>query len=128
LAGAIELLASNLVHKTSLRITRLVLVIATAIGMPFALWPKIIERQTNADIVARKLEESAQLRDVIIANPWFLGISFNWYYHGNTPWITCPTMVDHRMHRFDLLKAKMISPTPIDDLLETVRQTLQSNN
>lgn len=128
LAGTIELLAANLVRKTGLRIARLALVIAAGIGMPFALWPKLIERQTNTDIVARKLEEIAKPSDLIVVNPWFYGIGFNWYYHGPTRWVTVPNVNDHRVHRFDLLKAKMMSFGPIDDLRDLIGGTLKSGN
>lgn len=128
LAGTIDLLAASLIRKTAFRVARLVLVIAAMIGIPFALWPRLIERQTNSDIVARKLGEIAQPRDLIVVNPWFYGIAFNWYYHGPTPWVTCPIISDHRMHRFDLLKAKMMSPNPMDDLQDRIGLTLKSGN
>ena len=128
LAGTIELIAANLVRKTALRIAQLVFVITASIAIPFALWPKVIERQTNVDVVARQLETIAQPRDLIVVNPWFYGITFNWYYHGPTAWVTLPIISDHRVHRFDLLKAKMMSSNPIDDLRELVGETLKSGN
>jgi MFS family permease len=128
LAVAIDLLAANLARIKWVRVARLVVVIAAVLGMPFAVWGKVIQRHTNMDAVARKLEEVAQPRDLIVVNPWYLGVSFNWYYHGATTWVTCPTMPYHRGHRFDLVKAKMMSFTPIDDLREMIGATLQSNN
>src|SRR5262249_19612476 len=40
------------------------------------------------------------------------------------PWLTLPEITDHRFHRYDLLKAKMASPRPIDDVLEAIGATL----
>src|SRR5439155_14994527 len=37
----------------------------------FVDWRKVTERQTNLDLVAQKLERAAQLRDLIVFNPWF---------------------------------------------------------
>ena len=37
-------------------------------------------------------------------------------------------MADHRFHRFDLLKEKLATENPIDDLLAKIRATLQSGN
>lgn len=128
LAGSIEVLSAPLIRKTFLRIARLALVIAAFIAMPFFLWPKLIERQTNADAVARKLKEIAQSRDLIVVNPWFYGISFNWYYDGATKWVTVPIISDHRVHRFDLLKTKMMSSGAIDDLQDLIGNALRSGN
>jgi len=128
LAGGIDLVAANLSSIRWVRVARLTFVIATLIGMPFADWPKITERQTNLDFVARNLEEVAQPRDLIVGNPWFFGITLNWYYHGATPWVTLPTMNDHTVHRFDLVKAKMLSSAPLDDLLDMIGGTLRAGN
>lgn len=110
------------------RIARLALVIAALIVMPIADWPKVTQRQTNLDLVAQKLKELAQPDDLIVVNPWTLGVTFNWYYHGGSHWVTVPAMWDHRVHRFDLLKAKMMSPHPLDDLGEMIAGTLRASN
>jgi hypothetical protein len=128
LAGAIDLLAANLARIRWVRILRLVFVIAALTGLTCAAWPKVIERQSNMDIVARNLAEAARPNDLIVVNPWFLGVAFNWYYRGSAPWLSCPTMDDHRMHRFDLLKEKLQATAPIDDLLGRIRATLESGN
>jgi hypothetical protein len=128
LAGAIDLLAALLSRVTWIRAVRLTFVIASLIGMPIVDWPAVTKRQTNIDLTARKLEEVAKPRDLIVLNPWFYGITFNWYYHGATAWVTSPMMSDHRVHRFDLLKAKMMALNPIDDLREVIGRTLQSGN
>src|SRR5207253_2084866 len=60
--------------------------------------------------------------------PWYYGVVFNWYYHGPTLWTTAPMMDDHKVHRFDLLKAKMMSPNSIDDVCDLIGRTLQLGN
>ncbi len=42
--------------------------------------------------------------------------------------MTIPNIADHRVHRYDLMKAKMISQDPIDDLGNAIRVTLVSGN
>jgi hypothetical protein len=128
IAGAIDLLAAQLARIQWVRVARVVFAITALVAMPFAIWPKLIARQTNADLVARDLQRTAQLHDLIVLNPWYLGISFSWYYRGTTPWVSLPLMNDHNLHRFDLLKAKMMSPDPIDDLLDLIGTTLRSGN
>jgi hypothetical protein len=126
IAGTIDLLVSNLARIHWIRIARLVLVIFALLGLPGAVWSRIVTRQSNMDTVAHKLAASAQPNDLIVVNPWFLGVGFNWYYAGKTPWTTCPSFADHRMHRFDLLKEKMATINPIDDVIGEIRRTLQS--
>jgi hypothetical protein len=128
LAGTICLIAGVLSHTTWIRATRLTFAVGLLIGLPIVNWPVIVQRQTNIDLAARKLEEVAPASDLIVVNPWYYGVSFNWYYHGATPWVTCPIMSDHRLHRFDLLKAKMMASNPIDDLRDTIGRTLKSGN
>ena len=128
LAGAIDLLIGSLGSFKWVRAARLAFAIAALIGFSWAAWPKVIQRQSNMDVLAQRLKQVAQPRDLIVVNPWFLGLSFNWYYGGTTPWLTCPVLEDHKLHRFDLLKMRMMSSTPIDDLLEVIGATLRSNN
>jgi hypothetical protein len=84
--------------------------------------------QTNIDVVARKLQETTRSTDLIVVNPWYLGISFSRYYHGETPWLTLPIINDHRFHRYDLLKVKMLQSDPLADLRDAITQALQSGN
>lgn len=111
-----------------LRLARLGLASTAAILLTVPAWTAARQRETNINIVAAKLIEQAKPRDLIVVAPWQLGISFNRYYHGKTTWMTLPEITDHRIHRYDLLLAKMISPNPIGDSLEAIRNTLASGN
>jgi hypothetical protein len=42
--------------------------------------------------------------------------------------MTIPNITDHQVHRYDLIKAKMISTHPIDDLTDAIQETLASKN
>jgi hypothetical protein len=105
---------------------RLAFVAVAAILLPCAAWPKVVQRQSNIDLIAAKLESDAAATDLIVVNPWYLGVSFNWYYHGTTPWITVPTIREHRIHRYNLMKEKMSDPDPIADVRIAIRQALES--
>lgn len=128
LALAASALDGLTTHRTVPRVARL----AAAAGIAFVLLPSAIGqarlRMTNVDLVARHLEESAGDRDLVLVNPWYMGVSFHRYYQGPARWETVPGLADHRMHRFDLLKARMAAARPIADLLGSVRQTLRSGN
>lgn len=83
-------------------------------------------RMTNADTAAQVLKAQAGPRDLIVVNPWFVGISFERYYRGPAAWKTLPDLPDHRMHRYDLLMDRMRSDTPIADVLDAAQRTLAS--
>jgi len=126
IAAALDLIASSLCTAAWLRLVRLGLGLAALIAAPFADWSAITERQTNIDVAARTVAERAAPGDLIVVTPWQFGIPFQRYYRGTAPWITIPSIADHRIHRYDLMKAKMISTHPIDDLGQAVRATLVS--
>jgi hypothetical protein len=85
-------------------------------------------RQTNMDIIASKLEQLAGKDDLILVNPWYLSISFQYYYHGLAPFTTLPPIEDYKIHRYDLIKAKMASADPIEPVLSEISRTLKSGN
>jgi hypothetical protein len=98
------------------------------IAAPFADWSAITERQTNVDFAARTVAARAAPGDLVIVTPWQFGIPFQRYYCGTAPWMTIPSIADHRVHRYDLMKAKMISQDPIDDLGRAIGMTLVSGS
>jgi hypothetical protein len=104
------------------------LALAALAILPFYVWPKILERQSNIDLVAKKVTELAKPVDLIVVAPWQYGISFNRYYKGTARWITLPKIADLRVHRYDLFRGKMVSPHPIDDVLEEIQRALAAGN
>jgi hypothetical protein len=128
IAGAIDLISGLLTRVQVIRIARVVLALAALSFLPFTLWKRAHERLTNIDVVAHKLEAEASPHDLIVVNPWHFAPSFYRYYHGATPWITVPTMSEHRIHRYDLMKSKMMELAPLSDVREAIRQTLESDN
>jgi hypothetical protein len=128
IAVALDLIVSSLCQAIWSRLTRLGFALAALITAPFADWSAITERQTNVDVAARAVAAQAAPSDLIVVVPWQFGIPFNRYYRGSAPWMTIPNITDHRVHRYDLIKAKMISTHPIDDLTEAIQTTLASRN
>jgi hypothetical protein len=124
LDGAIQFLAKT----TWMRVARLTIVIIIAGTLLVPAWQKVQVRQTNIDLVIQELEKFSSAEDFILVEPWFYGVSFNRYYRGAANWMTLPALADNRIHRYDLVKAKMESSDPIDDVLHNVVKTLQSGN
>ena len=128
LAAATELVIRLLSQFVWVRIARLVLVIGLAVALPIFAWPKIIERETNLDLLAKNSQQYARDGDLIIVNRWFLAPGFSWYYHGPARWMTLPELSEKRIHRYDLLIAKMQSPDALADIRQAISETLQSGN
>ncbi|HET9856551.1 MAG TPA: hypothetical protein VFP99_01845 [Chthoniobacterales bacterium] len=127
-AGGIDLLSGILSRTPWIRIARLLVVIAALLLLPFTLWKSARQRLTDIDIVAHKLEQEAGPNDLIVLNPWSFAPSFYRYYRGSTPWITVPTMSEHRIHRYDLMKLKTMETDPLSDVRSAIQQTLQSQH
>ena len=128
IAAALDLIGSVVCSAQWLRWARLGFGLIALMAAPFADWSAVTERQTNVDIVAEAVTVRAGSSDLIIVVPWQFGIPFQRYYHGTSRWITIPNIADHHIHRYDLMKDKMISTHPIDDIMEDVQRTLLSGN
>jgi len=111
-----------------MRVARLTIVIIIAGTLLVPAWQKVQVRQTNIDLVIQELERLASAEDFILVEPWVYGVTFNRYYRGAANWLTLPAIAEHRIHRYDLVKAKMESSNPLDDILHNVVKTLQSGN
>jgi hypothetical protein len=83
---------------------------------------------TNMNDPATVLSTSVNKNDLIIIHPWYYAIGFSRYYHGAAPYVTLPDIEDHRIHRFDLVKLKMMSTSPIDSLFIKIDQTYNSGH
>jgi hypothetical protein len=92
------------------------------------VWEKVNLRLTNVDRLAQTLEARAGPDDFILLAPWWPGITFSRYYHGATPWRTVPEMEDLRMHRFDLMKLKIMQADPVRPSLRRIEATLQAGH
>jgi hypothetical protein len=130
IAGAVDLISGMLLFRdaSKKRLARIVIVLVGAALLPLTFGDEITAPETNIDVVARQLEEKAKPDDLIVVNPWYLGVSFNWYYRGTTPWLTVPIIDEHRVHRYDLIKTKMSQPNAILDVYQAITRALQSGN
>ncbi|HLW36630.1 MAG TPA: hypothetical protein VKS98_13330 [Chthoniobacterales bacterium] len=128
LAAVIETIVGLMIHFFWIRVARLVVAIGLAVALPVFAWPKIVERETNLDLLARNLERYTRERDLIIVNRWFLAPGFSWYYHGQARWMTLPELSEKRIHRYDLLIAKMQTADALADIRTAISETLQSGN
>jgi hypothetical protein len=92
----------------------------------FPAWQTLQVRQTNIDLIARQLEFLAKNGDLILVSPWNYGITFRRYYHQETLCATLPPVEDLRFHRCDIIKRQMMSPAPMEPVLQKMGETLRA--
>jgi len=100
-----------------------------AAGIP-STWTELAEgRLTNVDAIAARLLTDAMRDDLIIANPWYLGVTLNRYYRGSASAQSIPPLDDLTLHRYDLLKRQMQeSDRAMEPLLARMAGTLSSGH
>ena len=108
------------------RVLRLGGVVLLAALMFPGTWQRMRTRQTNMDLVAAKLQSLADQRDLIVVSPWYYAVAFQRYYSGSTPWTSVPPLVDHRIHRYDLVKKQMSTANAIRPVVDWMAETLKS--
>lgn len=110
------------------RSARLTVVVAYAMFVAHPMWTAARTRMTNMDLVASKAADLAKKGDLIVVNPWLIGISFAHYYRGKADWVTVPPVSSHESHRYDLLKAKMMSGGAMEPVLEKIQTALRERH
>jgi len=81
-------------------------------------------RLTNVDLVARRLEAAARPGDLIVSNPWFVGITLERHYRGAVPRTSIPPVPDFRNHRYSWIREQMMAPAPLAPLHVAIADTL----
>lgn len=123
--AALDALVAARAHA---RLARLGGFVALALLASTSVWREAHVRYTNVDLVAARLGALAAKDDLIVVNPWWLGVSFMRYYGGPAPWVTLPDIGDHRLVRYDLVKQKMAERAPIEPVLGRLHATLASGH
>ena len=120
----------EMICKISLpaRIIRIVCVLCIALFLFMDLWNAAHTRRTNIDLLAAKLETLAGKDDLVVLTRFYYGVSFGRYYKGSAPWVTLPEIADHSVHRYDMLKEKMMENEPIKPVLQKISKTLQNGH
>ncbi len=91
-------------------------------------WQDSYVRLTNIDAIAQTLERTAASGDLIVVWPFFVGITFNYYYHGQADWTMLPGIEDRRVHRYDVIKQMMHSQDSGRPVLEKATAALRSGH
>jgi hypothetical protein len=118
-------------HSNIARWSRLVFAMLVAITSIPSAWTHLQTRQTNVDHIAQIVRTSSGAGDLVIVNPWYCGITWNYYFDGAAGWTTVPPLSDLRIHRYDLFKKQMArddQPQVVVPVTERIRDTLKAGN
>ena len=91
-------------------------------------WEEAHTRRSNVDLAAAFLGQKAAAGDLIVVQEAWVGITFNRYYHGHTPWVTVPPIDSHQVHRNDLVMEKMNHRDAMVPVLREITGTLRRSN
>lgn len=111
-----------------LRWTRIGLALVAAGWLLPAALDRTGARQTNVDDVARYVARASAPDDLVVVNAWYVGISFSRYYEGRARWMTIPPLDDVSVHRFDLVKQRMMAVDPLQALHAEIQRTLRGGH
>ena len=127
-APALDAAAGLLPATERWKMARLTVSLAAALTIAIPGWTMVNTRWTNVDVVAANLGKQATAGDAIVLNPFWLGLTFQRYYHGQAAWVTVPPLDDVHIVRYDLAKTAMTRPNSVDPVLETMAKALQSGH
>jgi hypothetical protein len=95
------------------RWSRVIVAMLEAITSIPSAWTHTQTRLTNVDHIAQIVRTSGSAGGLVIVNPWYCGITWNYYFDGAASWTTVPPLSDVRIHRYDLLKEQMARDDPL---------------
>lgn len=106
----------------------------TLLAIVFFAWsfPVVLQRvevrASNVDLIAAALQAHAAPDDLIVIYPFADGITFQRYFHGQTPWLTIPNVADLSLHRWDQLMEQARTKDALAPALQRVNETLQAGH
>ena len=91
-------------------------------------WRALEVRQTNADLLAARMNTAVARDDLVVVNPWYARLSLQRYYRGAAPMITVPPIEPVRWHRFDLIRQTMGTENVVAPVVDAMTRTLKSGH
>jgi hypothetical protein len=110
------------------RVVRLGLVLIMIVWLLPGDLTQAKHRATNIDVIANTITENGGAGDVVVVAPWYLGVTFSRYYHGEAEMITVPPIADFRLHRYALYREALMHPDAIEPIKEKIRSALASGH
>jgi hypothetical protein len=92
------------------------------------VWRDVGMRRTNADIIAAEVGESAVKGDMIIFAPWYMGVSFERYYHGEAECMAIPPVGFLEYQEYDLLTKFLRDPGAMEPVMGKLSRVLRGGH
>jgi hypothetical protein len=92
------------------------------------LWYDSALRKTSMDQACTILQYEAGPGDLIVIIPWYLGLPFQRYYHGQAPYVTVPQVDFLAYQKFELLLDPMRNPRAMNPTISRIEQTLRAGH
>jgi hypothetical protein len=89
-------------------------------------WTEITTRQTNLDLLARRLTALTKPGDVVLVCEWENAISLTYHYRGPAEIVTVPDIGEHRFHRYDLVLQQMRTEDPVQTIRARLEKSLRA--
>lgn len=129
IAVCVDAISGAIVHKRTLRLARLALVVGVALVGLMPTRHSVRQRLTDVDIIADTLRARANATDLVVISPWLLGISFTRYYHGDAPWVSVPSLGSLALSKYGRLRSTMSLPdqtAPARFITDSISTVLRS--
>ncbi len=109
--------------KAARLVTIVLAIVALAGGGP-RVWSAMHERQTIMDEIAARLTSSSRPGDLVVLFPWFYALPLDRYYPGPAEVMTIPPLEDRGLHRYDLVKKRMLESDAMAPVLDRMGAVL----
>ncbi|MDB6025210.1 MAG: hypothetical protein JWM68_1433 [Verrucomicrobiales bacterium] len=124
---AIEMSISGLGERLRVRQLRLLLAGLVVVAGVAPVWKHAHMRRTTMDIAADQVSKTASADDLVLVNPFWEVVSFQYYYKGNAPWSILPVVPDEERGRsFSATMPLMTSREPLKTTYERIEKTLRN--
>lgn len=101
---------------------------ALAVVLAPTAWTQLSVRQTNADLLAARMNASVGPQDLVVACPWYARLSLQRYYKAAAPMVTVPPIGPVRWHRFDLVREAMLDENAVLPVTDAMTKTLKAGH
>ncbi len=123
---AIEMALTSLLERRRARQIRLILTCMVMIASLQPLWKQSHVRRTTMDLAATRIASEASENDLVLINPFWEIVSFQYYYKGKAPWSLLPVVPDDQRNlSYIAVKPLLSSAEPLKATFERIEKTLR---
>jgi hypothetical protein len=114
--------------RALLRLVAGIAILGFCISSARPVWTDAGLRKTGIDYDGQELARMTKSGDLVVISPWYLGVTFQRYFHGPADWLVIPPMKIINYHNYDQLVAPMEDVHAMDPVLQRIAQTLRAGH